>query len=213
LNSHAEADKRRDEQRGEDLLDLHHVDAADAGVALHQRVGDADADDRTDHGVRTGGGQAAPPGGKVPDDGRYEQSEDHGEARAGANFEDELYGQKIDDRVGDRTRGEKHADEVHDTGVDDGDVRLKRVGVNASGNSVRSIVEAVDELKAERNKERHAQKDEWKDRGRVDKREVRAKMGANVNQPGNEHDTKDDASPFANGRLFELLIQNGFCVG
>jgi hypothetical protein len=55
-------------------------------VAVHELVGDADADDGADHGVGTGGGQAEPPGAEVPDDGGDEQGEDHGEAGAGADL-------------------------------------------------------------------------------------------------------------------------------
>ena len=89
------------EQRLEDLGDLLQVDAADAGVAVHELVGDADADDGADHGVRAGGGQAAPPGGEVPEDGGDQQGEDHREAGAGADLEDELDGQQVDDGEGD----------------------------------------------------------------------------------------------------------------
>ena len=47
-----EADQRRQQQRVADLGGLRPVDAAGAVAAVHQRVGDADADDRADQRVR-----------------------------------------------------------------------------------------------------------------------------------------------------------------
>jgi hypothetical protein len=58
----------------------------------------------------------------------------------------------------------EHADEVHDAGVDHGDVRLERVGVDAGGDGVGGVVEAVDELEAERDEEGDAEQDEREDR-------------------------------------------------
>ena len=99
-------------ERLEDLGDLLPIDAGGAGVALHQLVGDADAEDGADHGVGAGGGQTAPPGGEVPEDGGDEQREDHGEAGAFADLEDELDGQQRDDGEGDGAGAGEHADEV-----------------------------------------------------------------------------------------------------
>jgi hypothetical protein len=73
--------------------------------ALHQLVGDADADDGADHGVRTGGGQAEPPGAQIPENGGDQQGKDHGEAGAGADLENQLDRQQRDDREGHRAGG------------------------------------------------------------------------------------------------------------
>ena len=59
----------------------------------------------------------------------------------------------------------EHADEVHDAGVDDGDVGLERVGVDAGGDGVGGVVEAVDELEAEGDEEGDAEQNEGEDGG------------------------------------------------
>jgi hypothetical protein len=66
-------------------------------LRVHELVGEAHADDGADHGVRTGGRQAEPPGAEVPENGGNEEREDHGEASAGAHLEDELDGEQRDD--------------------------------------------------------------------------------------------------------------------
>ena len=52
-----EAYDGREQQRFADVGGLSPVDAAGAASAVHELVGDADADDGADEGVRTGGGQ------------------------------------------------------------------------------------------------------------------------------------------------------------
>ena len=140
----AEADQRRNQQDFEDAAGLLPVDAAGAGLGIHELVGDADADDGTDEGVGAGSGQAEPPGAEVPDDGGDEEGEDHGEAGALADLEDQLDGQQGEDREGHRAGGSEHADEVPHAGPDDGDVRLERVGVDDGGDGVGGVVKAVD---------------------------------------------------------------------
>ncbi len=158
---HGKADDRREQESFEDLGDLLPFDAGGSGVALHELIGDADADDGADHGVRAGGGKASPPGGEVPEDGGDQQGEDHGEAGAFADLEDELDGQEGDDGEGYGAGAEEHAGEVHDAGVDDGDVRLERVGVDAGGDGVGGVVEAVDELEAESDEQGDAEQNVW----------------------------------------------------
>ena len=101
----------------------------------------------------------------------------------------------------------EHADEVHDAGVDDGDVRLERVGVDAGGDGVGGVVEAVDELEAEGDEERDAQQDEGKDRRRVDDGEVGAEVGGDVDDADDQHDAEDDRAPFAGRGIFEFLVE------
>jgi len=137
------------------------IDAGGAAMAAHELVGDADADDGSDHGVGAGGGQAAPPGGEVPEDGGDQEGEDHGEACAFADLEDELDGQQRDDGEGHGAGAEEDSGEVHDAGVDDGYVGLERVGVDAGGDGVGCVVEAVDELEAERDEQGETEQDVW----------------------------------------------------
>ena len=107
-----EADQRRQQQRIADLGRLRPVDAAGAVAAVHQRVGDADADDRADQRVRRRGRQAQPPGAEVPDDGGDQQREHHREAGAGADLQDQLDRQQRDDAEGHRAAGHQHAEEI-----------------------------------------------------------------------------------------------------
>ena len=208
---HGKADDGREKQGLEDLGDLLPLDAGGAGVALHELVGDADADDGADHGVRAGGGKAAPPGGEVPEDGGDQQREDHGEAGALADLEDELDRQQGDDGEGDGAGAEQHADEVHDAGVDDGDVGLERVGVDAGGDGVGGVVEAVDELEAEGDEQGDAEQNVGIDRGLMDDGEVVRERLGDVEEAADEHDGEEDHAPFAGAGLRELLIEQRAC--
>ena len=147
----------RYEQRLQNLDDLLPVEAGGAAVGRHKLVGQAYADDGTDHGVRTRGRQAEPPSSKVPQDGGDEQGEDHGESCAGADLEDEFDGQQRDDGIGNGARGEQHAGQVADSGPHDCNVRIERVGVDDRGHGVCSVVESVHELEAEGNEQRQSQ--------------------------------------------------------
>ena len=151
------------------LADLGHLAPVDAGgavLAAHHRVGDADADDRADQRVRAGGRQAEPPGAEVPDDRRDQQREHHGEAGARADLQDQLDRQQRDDAEGDRAGRGEHAEQVPAARPDDGDLRLERVGVDDGRHRVGGVVEAVDELEAERDQHRHAEQQERQDRRR-----------------------------------------------
>ena len=153
----AESDQRRNQQNFEDAAGLLPVDAAGTGMGVHELVGDADADDGADEGVGTGCGQAEPPGAEVPDDGGDEEGEDHGEAGALADLEDQLDGQQGEDGEGDRAGGSEYADEVPQAGPDDGDVGLKRMRVDDGSDGVGGVVEAVDEFETESDEQGEAQ--------------------------------------------------------
>jgi hypothetical protein len=120
-----EADHRGDEQRVADLGGLRPVDAAGAVAPVHQSVGHADADDRTDEGVGGGGGQAQPPGAQVPDDGRDQERKHHGKSGAGADLQDELHRQERDDAERDGATGEQYPEEVERARIQHRDVRLQ----------------------------------------------------------------------------------------
>ncbi len=89
----AEANQRRQQQRLADLDRLGPVDAGGAALAMRQRIGDADPDDRADQGVGARGRKAEVPGPQIPDDGGDEEREHHGEAGAAADLEDQFHGQ------------------------------------------------------------------------------------------------------------------------
>ncbi len=88
--SQAESDQRRNQQDLKDTGGLFPIHSAGAGVGIHELIGDADADDGADEGVGAGGGQSEPPGAEVPEDGSNEESEDHGEASAPADLQDQF---------------------------------------------------------------------------------------------------------------------------
>ena len=148
-----EAEQRRQQQRLSDIGRLRPVHAGGAVAAAQQRVGDADADDRTDQGVRTGGGQAEIPGSHVPDDGRDQQREHHGKARAAADLQDQLDRQQRHDAERDRAGRQQDAEQIEHAGPHHGNVGGKRAGVDHRGHRVGRVVEAVDEFEAERDQQ------------------------------------------------------------
>ena len=160
-----EAHQRRQQQRVADLDRLRPVDAARAVAAVHQRVGHAHADDRADQRVRRRGRQAQRPGAQVPHDGGDQQREHHREAGARADLQDQLHRQQRDDAEGHRAARDEHAQEVEQARPHHRDLRRQRVGVDHRGHRVGGVVEAVDELEAERDQQRQAQQDERPDGG------------------------------------------------
>ena len=107
-----EAEQGRHQQRLADIGRLRPVHAGGAVAAADQGIGDADAHDRSDQGVRAGGGQAEVPGAHVPDDGRDQEREHHGKAGAAADLQDQLDGQQRHDAEGDRAARQQHAEKI-----------------------------------------------------------------------------------------------------
>ena len=146
------------------------IDAFAEDVALGKHgVGQTDAHDRADERVGTGGWKSKIPGAQVPDDRGDEQSEDHREAGGGADVDHQFDGQEGEDAEGDGAGGSEHADEVPQTGPDNGDVGLKRVGVDHGGDGVGCVVKTVDEFKAQCQTDRE---DEEEAGGRAERRNV-----------------------------------------
>ena len=154
------AEQRREQERLADLGDLIPIHAGRAVLAADDRVGDADADDRPDQGVRARSGNAHPPGAQVPDDRGNEQREHHGVARGGADLKYELNGQQRDDAEGHCAGRSQHAEEIPASRPHDRDLRRQGVGVDDGGDGVRGVVEAVDEFEAERDQQRDAEQNE-----------------------------------------------------
>ena len=154
------AEERREQERLADLGDLIPIHAGRAVLAADDRVGDADADDRPDQGVRARSGDAHPPGAQVPDDRGNEQREHHGVARGGADLKNELNRQQRDDAEGHRAGRSQHAEEIPAPRPHDRDLRRQGVGVDDGGDRVRGVVEAVDEFEAERDQQRDAEQNE-----------------------------------------------------
>ena len=160
-----EAEQRRKQQGFADFSDLAPIDPRRAVLAALQRVGDADADDRADHGMRARGRQAEPPGAEVPDDRGDQQREHHGVAGAGPDLQDELDRQQRNDAECDRAARQQDAEQVEASRPDHRDLRLQRVGIDDGGHRVGGVVEAVDEFEAERDQHRDAEQQEGRYRG------------------------------------------------
>ena len=156
----AEAEQRREQQRPADLDRLRPVDAGGLVVGEKELVGETDADDRADQRMRGGGRQAKRPGAEIPDDRGDQQGEDHGEAGAGADIQDELDRQQRDDAEGDRARGKQHAEEVEESGPDHCDLRRHGMGIDHGRDRIGGVVEAVDEFEGERDQQSDAEQDE-----------------------------------------------------
>ncbi len=128
---------------------------------MHQRIRDADPDDRTDEGVRARCGQAEIPGTEIPNDRREQQREDHGEARTGADLQYQLDRQQRDDAERNSAAGDDDSEEIETTRPDHRNWRRHRMGIDHRGDGVGRVMEAVDELEPERDQQRHEQQKEW----------------------------------------------------
>ncbi|MNZ82480.1 hypothetical protein D3C78_1011780 [compost metagenome] len=127
---------------------------------MHQGIGNADADDRADQGVRGGCRQAQPPGAEVPQNRRNQQGEDHRKPGRGAGLQNQLHRQQGDDAEGHGAAGQQHPEEVEEARPDHCELWRQRVGVDHCCHGVGGVVETVDELKAQGNQQRHAQQQE-----------------------------------------------------
>ena len=97
-------DQRRNQQHFEDFAGLCPVHAGGAAAHIEQLVGDAHADNGSDHGVGAGGRQPEPPCAQVPYDGGDQQGEDHGVTGAGADLQNQFDRQQGDDGEGHSAR-------------------------------------------------------------------------------------------------------------
>ena len=182
-------------------------------LAVHELVGDADADDGADQRMRTGGGQAEPPGAEVPDDGGDQQGEDHGESGFAADLQNQFDRQQRDDGEGYQAAGGQHAEEIPEAGPDHGDVRLERVGVDDRGHGVGGVVESVDELEAESDQQRDPEKHEGQDGFVVHEGKIVQQAGAGIGNSDDQHDAENQHADFA-GRAGEFLVEYGLrCSG
>ncbi len=154
-----ESHERRQQQRVADLQRLAPIHAAGAVTAVHQRVGDTYADDGADQRVRRRRRKAQPPRAEVPEDRRDQQRKHHGEARARSDLEDEFNRKQRDDAEGDGAARQQHADEVEEARPRHRDLRRQRMRVDDGRHRVGRVMEAVHELEAQRDEQRHAEED------------------------------------------------------
>ena len=209
-----EAEERREQQRFADLRHLVPVDARGAVLAAHQRVGDADADDRADQRMRTRGRQAQPPGAQIPDDRGDEQREHHRVARARADLQNQLDRQQRNDAERDSAARSEHPEEVPAARPDDRDLRRQGVGVDDGRDGVGGVVETVDEFEAERDQHRDAEQQERQDRRRsaAGLRKVRANRIGHVEQAAGEHRQENERKPDVE-RVVEMRLHRRYGRG
>ena len=195
--SKAKAQDGRNQQHFEYFEGLVPIHAGCATVRIHELVGHAHTNDGADHGVRTGGGQAKPPGAEVPHDSRDEQRKDHGESDTGADLNDEFDRQQRDDRKGYRACGGKHAGQVADSRQDYGDVRFEGVGIDDRGYGVCGVVESIYEFKAECDDQGQGQQNVRPDAGHGHRIEIFHNMEPDVGegaQKGQKEDCNADSA-------------------
>ena len=188
------AEQRREQQRVADLGRLGPIDAGGAVLSVHQRIGDADADDRADQRMRARCGQAEIPGPEIPDDRRHQQREHHGEAGAAPTCRINSTGSSEMMPNATAPLDDDDAEEIEEAGPDHGDRRRQRVCVDHRGDGIGGVVEAVDELEAERDQQSDEQKKIWQvgrrlHAGRFD---VRVQAIRHEQHAGAEHTEEQD---------------------
>jgi hypothetical protein len=165
-SSAAKTKQRADQQGAQDAERLPPLDPGGAvaiGGDREELVGEAHPDHRADQGVRRRVRQAEGPGAEIPDDRGDQQREDHRVAGAGPDLEHEFDRQQRDDAVGDRPRGDHHAEEVEQARPHHRHRRRQAVGVDHGRDRVGGVVEAVHELEAQRDQQREAEQREGAD--------------------------------------------------
>ena len=183
--SHAEAKQWRQQQRVADFSGLGPINTRGAVTAAHHGIGHADADDRTDQRVRARSGKAKVPGAEIPDDSRNQKSEHHRETGAASNLQYQFDGQQRYDAESDGAARQQNTEEIEEARPHDGEFSRQRMSVDDGRDSVRSVVEAVDELESQRDQKRNEQQNVRKigrdlGAGRID---------VDVNAVGNEQCT------------------------
>lgn len=136
--------------------------------------------------------------------------EDHGEAGALIDVENQFNRQQRQDGERDGAGRGEHADQVPDAGPDDGNLRLERVGVDDGGDGVGRVVESVDKLKAKGDDQGEAQQDIGPGGERVDAREVVRQLRAGVEEAGYENQSENKKTNPA-VRFLSGLIKKRAC--
>ena len=139
----------------------------------HERIGDSDADDGSDQGVGTGCGKSEIPRADIPKDRRDEERKDHGKSGRRSDMNHEFRGQEIHDTEGHGTCRGEHPEKVKESRPDHRRNSGEGVRINHGGHRIGRVVEAVDELKAQR--EDQGQQ-EQRQRSRRDGKEFSKKM-------------------------------------
>jgi hypothetical protein len=140
-----------------------------------------------------------------------EKCEDHGESGACADLEDELDGEQRDDREGNGTgRGENPGQIAHPR-PDHREVGIQGMGVDHRGYGVGSVVETVDEFKAQCDEQRQNQQRVGPHAAERDAAEVLRNVEADVADANDQREEHDGATDHGM-RLVHLLFKQS-CGG
>jgi hypothetical protein len=141
---------------------------------------------------------AGTPSTQIPDDGGDQQREDHRISGAAADLKDQFDRQQAHHGERHRTRGGHDAEEIEHAGPQHRDLRRQAVRINDGGDGVGGVVEAVDELEAERDQQCNAQQHKRADRKRrrlrgadIAEEAVQRVADAKREQDGEDHRAAD----------------------
>ena len=197
----------RDAQRRNHLLHLFPIQARRSRLPDHHLVRQPHAQDRTDHGMRTGHRQPAVPGRQVPQDRRHQQGKDHREARTVVALQNQLHWQQRDDRPSHRARAQQYAHKVQDSGINHSNMRLQRVGIDHRRHRIRRIVKPVHKLEAQRNQQRQPKQQVWKQMHRMDDRKVAPHLRRDIDQTTRQNQRKYPYADLSGGRLLQIVFE------
>ena len=117
--------------------------------------------------------------------------EDHREAGASADLQNQFHRQQRDDAEGDRAAGREHAEEIPHAGPDHSDVRLHGVRVDDGGDGIGGIVEAVHKFESEGGEQRDAEQSVGQPAFGMDAREISEQVGPDIDEAAQQHHDGD----------------------
>ena len=97
--------------------------------------------------------QAKIPGSEIPQDCGDQQREHHRKTGAASDLKDQFDRQQRDDAERNRAARQQDSEKIEKSRPHDGEFRRHGVGIDHGSDRVRRVMEAVDELEAERDQE------------------------------------------------------------
>ena len=123
-----------------------------------------------------------------------------------ADLQDQFDRQQRDDAERDRARGQQHAEEVEEARPHHGEFGRQRVGIDHGRDRVGGVVEAVDELEAERDQKR----DEQQDVGQVSRDPGAGRVDVGIDAVGDEQQScGENAEEQDHRQRVETLVEIG----
>src|SRR5580692_4448769 len=178
--------------------------------ATQQGIGNANADDRADQGMRARRRQAERPGTEIPDYGGDQQREDHGKSGAAADLQYEFDRKERNDAEGDGAAGCKNPEQIETARPDHCKVCRQRTRIDDGRDRVGGVVKAVDELKAEGDQKRDKQQKE----GRIAGNFTAGRIDIGIDAVGDEqNNSRDDAAEDYAGQRIDGAGEVGALAG